>query len=229
VTEGLPPTTSIRQLDTHRLIPSQYSTVSVLAEIADDDTHLAEIQDLDNATNDRLLAQAGLLPGISATELVSNVDYADVINAAFTHVDPRGSRFNAPDRGAWYAAFELKTAQTEVAFHTTMQLADIDRFVEDVTYDVYLADLAGAYHDLRGGSEEFTPFLDPKRYRPSQGLAARLLTNTALGIVYPSVRNTPDGTCIACFRPAAISHVRRVQTYRFQWSGNPIPTISPVP
>jgi hypothetical protein len=224
----LPRKTSIRQLDTHRLIPSKYNPARVLAGIADDATHLAEIQALDSATNDRLLAQAGLLPGISPLELVSDVDSADVINAAFTHADPRGSRFNGPDRGAWYAAFDLKTAQKEVAFHKTMQLAEIDRFTDVVTYDGYLADLAGAYHDLRGRFAAFAPFLDPMSYRASQSLAAQMLASAALGIVYPSVRDAPDGTCIACFRPAAVSHVRKRHTYRFAWSGNPTPKISKV-
>jgi hypothetical protein len=56
---GLPDTSLVRRRDTHRLIPSQYSDHgnSVLARIADDDPHLADIFDLDDATNDRMLAE----------------------------------------------------------------------------------------------------------------------------------------------------------------------------
>ena len=63
---ALPPISLIRQIDTHRLIPSRhlYGGVSVLAEIADDDAHLAALLDLDNATNDRLMAEHELMPGI---------------------------------------------------------------------------------------------------------------------------------------------------------------------
>ena len=47
----LPATTLVRQFDTHRLIPSKYSDGgdSVLVRIADDDGHLKDIFDLDNA------------------------------------------------------------------------------------------------------------------------------------------------------------------------------------
>ena len=53
----LPPIAVIRQYDTHRLIPSKYSEgESVLVRVASSDEDLAIIFDLDNATNDRLLA-----------------------------------------------------------------------------------------------------------------------------------------------------------------------------
>ncbi len=115
----LPPVSLIRQYDTHRLIPAKYSEggESVLVRVADSDDDLAKIFDLDNATNDRLLAENGLLPGIGIHELVFGVPYYRIVNAAFCHTHPLGSRFNAPDRGVWYAAFELETAQAEVACH----------------------------------------------------------------------------------------------------------------
>jgi len=116
-----PPRTSlVRRYDTHRLISSRHSEPDggVLARIADDDRHLADILDLDNGTDDRLLAESELLPGIGVGELVFGVPYYRIVNAAFTHAHPLGSRFNGPERGAWYAAFEIETAQTEIAFHT---------------------------------------------------------------------------------------------------------------
>jgi hypothetical protein len=55
----LPRTNLVRRNDTRRLIPSKYSEGgdSVLAGIANDDGHLRDIFDLDNATNDRLLVE----------------------------------------------------------------------------------------------------------------------------------------------------------------------------
>ena len=105
----LPPTSLVRQYDTHRLIPAKYSEGgdSVLARMADSDKDLQNIFDLESATNDRLLAENGLLPGIGIHELVFGVPYYRIVNAAFCHAHPLGGRFNAPDRGAWYAAFEL--------------------------------------------------------------------------------------------------------------------------
>src|SRR6266571_8525102 len=60
-----PRTTPVRQRDTHRLIPSRRSRIeSVLTLIADDDRHLADVFELDHATNDRLSGEHDLLPGI---------------------------------------------------------------------------------------------------------------------------------------------------------------------
>jgi hypothetical protein len=222
----LPPKSLVRRYDTHRLIPSKYSEAgaSVLARIADDDRHLADIFDLDNATNDRLIAENNLLPGIGLHELVFGVPYYRIVNAAFTHAHPLGSRFNGPDRGAWYGAFELETAQAEVAFHKTVQLAEIGRFVDESTYDDYLSDVSAELHDIRG-DDDFAECLDPESYVASQALAERLLDADALGLVYPSVRRS-GGTCLACFRPTLVMNIRKAETWRFSWTGDPTPHIT---
>ena len=222
----MPATSLIRRSDTHRLIHSKYRDdgSSVLASIADNDAHLADIFALDNASNDRLLAENDTLPGIGVRELVFGVPHQRIVNAAFTHPHPLGSRFNDPGRGAWYAAFEIRTAQAEIAFHKTVQLAEVGRFEDEVTFDDYLADFSGEFHDLRGTNDR-AGCLAPDSYVQSQALAERLLAGGSLGIVYPSVRRE-GGTCLACFRPALVTNVRRARTYRFRWSGQPVPTIA---
>jgi hypothetical protein len=223
---ALPPVTLVRQLDTHRLIPSRHSPrgESVLAALADDDEHLQAIFELDTATNDRLRAEHRLVPGIGPEELVFRVPHAAVVNASFCHAHPLGSRFNGPDRGAWYAGFDLETSQAEVVFHKTVQLAEIGIFEDSVTYDDYLADFSAGFHDLRRGRAH-QDCLDPASYVASQTLAERLLEAGSLGVVYPSVRRT-GGTCLACFRPALVSNVRRAKTYRLTWRESPDPVIT---
>jgi RES domain-containing protein len=223
---SLPPQRLVRRNDTHRLIPSKYSEggESVLARIADDDAHLKDIFDLDAATNDRLLAENNLLPGIGIHELVFGVPHYRIVNAAFCHAHPLGSRFNGPDRGAWYAAFELATSQAEVAFHKSIELAEVDWFDEEVTYDDYLADFSAELHDIRDQAG-FADCLAPDSYVASQALAEQLIEAGALGVIYPSVRRK-GGTCIGCFRPALVVNVRKGATYRFVWSGRPAPAIS---
>jgi len=225
---SLPPTRLIRRNDTCRLIPSKYSAgeASVLTRIADDNAHLDDIFDIDNATNDRLLAENNLLPGIGIDELVFGVPYFRIVNAAFCHAHPQGSRFNGPDRGAWYAAFEVATAQSEVAFHKSIELAEVSWFEEDVTYDAYLADFSAEFHDIRG-ERAFAGCLAPDSYLASQELAGNLLQTGSLGIVYPSARRK-GGTCLACFRPPLVMNVRKGATYRFIWSGGLKPKIEKV-
>ena len=221
---SLPRLAALRQRDTHWLIPSKYGKGgdSVLARVADEED-LAAVTDLDHATNDRLLAENGLVPGIDLHELVFGVPYYRIVNAAFVHPHPLGSRFNGPDRGAWYAGFELETSQAEVIWHKTLHLAEVDWWEESVTYDDYLADFAGEFHDVRD-DPAFAPCLDPDSYFTSQELAQQLLDQGSLGLVYPSVRH-PGGTCLACFRPALVGYVRKAARFRFTWTGETTPAV----
>jgi hypothetical protein len=45
--------------------------------------------------DNRLLAENNLLPGIGIHELVFGIPHYRIVNAAFCHVQPLGSRFNA--------------------------------------------------------------------------------------------------------------------------------------
>lgn len=206
-----PKLTALRQDDTHRLIPSRYGEESVLGRLAEDNRDLQALFELEGATNDRLLGEANLLPGISVHELLFGVSYAHIVNAAFTHAHPSGSRFNGPGRGAWYAAFELKTAQVETAFHKAQELAEIGwRAPEVFTFRDYLADFRAEFHDIRGDAA-YAGCLDPPSYANSQSLAGELLAAGSAGIVYPSVRRA-GGNCVACFRPALVANVRQGRT-----------------
>jgi hypothetical protein len=210
------PVTNLRRFDTHRFLPAKYSPNfdSVLTRIADDDEHLQLIFELDNATNARLQAEESSTPGINWRELVFNVPNHHVVNAAFTHANPLGARFSGPDRGAWYAAFEPATAKAEVLFHKNIEFAEIDwQEREEIDYDDYLADFTAGFHDLRGIEDEA---LSPTSYVRSQQLAAELLEQGSLGIVYPSVRRE-GGTCIACFRPSIVANVRKGDRYKLIW------------
>ncbi|HEV2499129.1 MAG TPA: RES family NAD+ phosphorylase [Terriglobia bacterium] len=206
-----PKLTALRQDDTHRLIPSRYSEESVLGRLAEDNRDLQALFELEGATNDRLLGEANLLPGISVHELLFGVSYAHIVNAAFTHAHPSGSRFNSPGRGAWYAAFELKTAQAETAFHKAQELAEIGWHTPEVfSFKDYLADFRAEFHDIRGDAA-YAGCLDPASYANSQSLAWELLAAGSAGIVYPSVRRA-GGNCVACFRPALVANVRQGRT-----------------
>jgi hypothetical protein len=206
----LPKQVKVEQDTTHRLIPYRYSDrgrpiLNLLAQ--DDDDLLSDLKELEGATNDRLLGESGKLPGVSAIELVSGFRLAHIVNASFTHPNPSGGRFNGGGRGAWYAAFEMQTAQTEVAFHRTVELKEAGWRAEEVSpYIDYLADFRHEFHDIREDAD-FVDCLDPSSYAASQTLGLTILTSGSAGIVYPSVRRT-DGVCIACFRPPLVLNVR---------------------
>ena len=220
-----PRLTPLRQIDTCRLIPSRFADLedSVLAPLADSDATLRDLFDLDNATNERLRGESGLLPGIGVDELVFGVPNFRIINAAFTYARPEGSRFNDGERGAWYCGFEVETALAEVIFHKTVEYSEINRFDDSVTYQCLLADFSATFHDLRG-AQTYKECLDPGSYIASQQMANDLLDAGSMGVIFPSVRHA-GGTCLACFRPALVGNVRKARTYRLTWAGSPHPAV----
>ncbi len=246
----LPPVTELQRLNTSRLLPARYSD-SVLNRIAESASDLSLIYALDSATNERLLAEANGRLGIAARELVSDVPYGRIINAAFAHPHPQGARFSTPYRGAWYAGFELATAKAEVLFHRSVQFTEIGWSQPEVLdYDHYLADFFGIFHDLRldlgeeyparvssegnkqtsfhhPGRTQPNACLDPTSYIASQQLAGELLEAGSLGIVYPSARRH-GGTCLACFRPGVVNNVRKRDLHRLTWYPEAPPTFSRV-
>lgn len=220
-----PPITALRAFDTCRLIPSRFADIndSVLSPLADSNDDLALLFDLDNATNDRLIAESGNSAGIGIDELVFGVPHFHIINAAFSYPRPEGSRFNNAERGAWYCALTHSAALAEVIFHKTVEYQEIDYFHDTVSYQEFLADFSASFHDLRNDAR-FQACLSPTTYIASQALAESLLQQQSLGMVYPSVRKKRS-TNIACFRPALVGNVRKAKIVQLCWSGGTMPSV----
>jgi RES domain-containing protein len=207
---------SFHHAGAHRLIPSKYSRGSVLENLSLPPNVLADLSEIDGATNERKVAEQGGNIAIGPSELLFGVPYAQIVNAAFCHPGPHGGRFNSSQRGAWYAGLELETSMAEVTFHRKRFLADA-RIREQLTFNYvdFLADFHGALHYLETAEIDtcLRPDPVPECYQASQDLANRLLYAGSNGIVYPSVRR-PSGTCVACFRPALVSNLRQDREYQ---------------
>ena len=193
-----------------------YGAESVLETLQLPADVLADLSELDAATNERKIAENGGNSAIGPGELLLGVPEAHIVNAAFTHPGPFGGRFHGPHRGAWYAGFEIETSVAEVAFHRRRFLAE-SRIQGRHRFDYldFLADFSGWFHTLEPGEQEscLQPDPIPQCYGTSQALANKLLYEGSNGIVYSSVRRA-SGTCIACFRPALVFHPHRGQKYR---------------
>jgi len=204
------------QAGTHRLIPAKYGAESVLRSLPLPPDVLADLSELDAATNERKIAENGGNSAIGPGELLLGVPEAHIVNAAFTHPGTFGGLFHGAQRGVWYAGIEIETSIAEVAFHKRRFLAD-GRIQGRHRFDYidFLADFSGEFHTLEAAELEtcLQPDPVPQCYSASQALANKLLFEGSNGIVYPSVRQH-SGTCIACFRPALVFHPRRGQKYR---------------
>ncbi|MBV9268357.1 MAG: RES family NAD+ phosphorylase [Acidobacteriaceae bacterium] len=207
---------SFERSGTHRLIPAKYTKGSVLETLPLPAEVLADLSEIDAATNERTVAERGGNTAIGPSELLFGVPYAQIVNAAFCHPGPHGGRFNDPRRGAWYAGIEIETSIAEVAFHKRRFLKE-SRIPDRLTfrYVDFLADFSGQFHYLDDPEMAncLLPDPVPQCYAVSQALANALLYAGSNGIVYPSVRRS-SGTCIACFRPALVFNPRQDRQYR---------------
>ena len=115
------PVSALAWLPCHRLIASRYPTVGLYDEIA-------RPQDLDVVfaiealTNPRVRQALGALSLVPPADRVSGPG-ATLIMAAFTHLNPEGSRFSDGSYGVYYAADTLETAVAEVSHHRARFLA----------------------------------------------------------------------------------------------------------
>ena len=182
------------------------------------------IFELESWTNDRISAELGILHRIPPEEWVIGRPMASVVMAAFCHPRPGGSRFNGPERGAWYAGTTLATAHAEVIYHRTAELAEVGVFETRLQMRLYLADFDAVFHDVRPHIPENLPFHDPVSYQASQALARQLLAAGSNGVIYRSVRRQ-GGECLACFRPALVTNVRERGHYEYRWEGGRAPRV----
>jgi len=218
------PLTPVRLVDTHRLIPSRYPPVGIFDAVSTPED-LEAILELEGWTNDRILAELGVIRTIPRTEWVLGRPQASVVMAAYCHPNPRGGRFNAAGLGAWYAAFSLATAHAEIIHHRTAELLEIGVLEARLRMREYLADLAATFHDIRGDDPAFAPLYDPDSYAASQAFAAPLRAAGSNGVLYRSVRHA-GGQCVACFRPKLVANVRQAGHFEYRWSGSPRPAVT---
>jgi hypothetical protein len=216
---ALPPLTRLRWRNACRLVPSRFPSAGILDRVAAP-KDLPFIFELETWTNDRISAELSILHRVPEEEWVTGPQ-ASVIMAAYCHPRPDGGRFNEPDRGAWYAARRLETAQAEIAYHRGRELAEIGVTEARMEMRLYVADFNADFHDVRALNGAIH---DPASYRASQALARELMDCGSNGVVYRSVRHE-GGECIACFRPKLVAHVRPGAHFEFSWQGRGTPRI----
>lgn len=173
-------------------------------------------------TNDRLRQETGDIGLIRAEDRISGPGTTPIM-AAFTHLNPDGSRFSNGSYGVYYAAKTLRTAIEETAFHRARFLAATNEPAIEIDLRSYASNLDARLHDIRG-CQDSAPELydpDPAHYSAAQSFAAGLRAQDSNGIVYDSLRDS-GGECVALFRPAVLSPVRQGKHYSYLWDGQTI-------
>jgi hypothetical protein len=213
------PLTSVAWLPCHRLIASRFPTVGLYDQVASPED-LDVVFAIEALTNPRVRQELGQLSLVPPAERVAGRG-ATLIMAAFTHLNPLGSRFSDGSWGVYYAADCLDTAVAEVSHHRAAFLARTAEEAIDIDLRWIQADLLDKLHDLRGQGAAMRSIYDPAHYGASQDLARHLRSQGSQGIAYDSVRRRP-GQCVAIFKPKALSNARTAGHIGLHWDGQAI-------
>ena len=202
----------------HRLIPSRFPPVGLFDRVADPDD-LDAVFELEAMTNDRLRDEAGVLALVPKEDRVSGPGTTPIM-AAFTHLNPEGSRFSNGSFGIYYCSQRLETALAEVRHHQERFLHRTREGPLRLELRLYLADLDARLVDVRG-------LPDCRRaedYTPSQELGRQYRFGGRDGVLYRSVRHE-DGLCAALFRPRVLHNCRQSKHYAFHFDGRSVTAI----
>lgn len=209
----------IRWKPSWRLVPSRFPPVGLFDRVSRaEDWDI--IQAIEGLTNDRLREEMGAL------HLVPDKDRrygpgTTPIMAAFTHLNPEGSRFTDGSYGVYYAAKTIDTAIAETLYHRARFLAATKEPPIEIDMRSYASDIDARLHDIRGlqrnAPDIYDP--DPAHYRHAQVFAREFRDTGSNGIVYNSVRD-PGGECVAIFRPPVLKPVVQGKHYCFVWDGS---------
>ncbi len=212
----LPPLKRIRWTQAYRIVPSRFPPVGVFDRIANP-ADLDALFALEALTNPRLRDELGALQLVPPARRLSGPGSTPVM-AAFTHLDPQGSRFSDGTWGVFYAAHSVATAVEETVFHRQQFLAATAEPPCTIQMRCYRTAVDARLHDLRGG---WPAAQDPASYTASVTLARALHESGSNGIVYASARHH-GGECLAAFYPDVVAPCVQTQHLIYRWDGQRI-------
>ena len=204
-----------------RLINSKLPTIHIFNDVAGPD-EFQDLYDLQTMTNPRLNQEAGDLNYIDLKEVPWGIPGCNYAAAPFTHVAPDGSRFSSGEFGMFYIADTMETALTEVEYHQSQYLKNI----EDLKFDrLVFRGLACTFsgevmHDateLEASHEVY----HTDDYAAARALGAILRAAGSEGLQYWSVRN-PGATCWGLFTPRNVQSIVPAAHYEFVVRGGDI-------
>jgi hypothetical protein len=213
----------------YRLIPSRFPTVGLYDAIADP-ADLDAVFAIEALANPRLRDEAGELQLVAPEERVTGPGAMPVM-AAFTHLNPEGSRFSDGSYGVYYAAHSVATAVAEVSHHRAIFLRRTDEPAIELDLRLITANVEAELHDLGSAADDegpdgaansrFAAVLDPDDYGASRKLGRDLREAGSWGLRWPSVRDS-GGECVGIFRPRALRHAKAAAHIGLHWDGQRI-------
>ncbi|OYV40293.1 MAG: hypothetical protein B7Z80_04945 [Rhodospirillales bacterium 20-64-7] len=201
-----------------RVIASRYPPINLFERLTPDPAVWEALIALEQLTNPRLRDAVGEIALVPPEERVSGPG-AGYVMAAFTHLNPHGSRFSDGSYGVYYAAAALSTAIAETMFHFAKFARDSSDPPRQEDMRVLVGPVDAEFEDVAALAEaERCAILDPDGYAASRAYAGHIRAAGANGVVYPSVREA-GGACLGAFRPRAVGIPRQERHLKYRWNG----------
>jgi hypothetical protein len=217
VSRSIPP---LRRLTWHRsfrIIPSRYPPIHLFERIADP-ADWEDLAALEMLTNSRVRDEIGEITLVPVDRRVSGPG-ASWVMAAFTHPNPRGSRFSDGSFGVYYAGNSQEVAIAETVHHMGKFYAATSDPPHREDMRVLVGAIDAMLHDIRSGSQ-WQRAHDPDDYSTSQALA-KSLRGGSNGIAYNSVRYR-GGENFAAFWPDVVKLPIQGPHLQYDWDGSKI-------
>ena len=202
-----------------RIIASRYPPIALFERLTADPAVWEALIALEQLTNPRVRDEIGEIALVPPDERVTGAG-AGYLMAAFTHINPKGSRFSDGSFGVYYAAETLETAVAETVFHFERFARDSADPLRSEDMRVLVGNVAAEFENAAVlPAARLREILDPEAYAASQAYARQLRAAGANGVTYPSVRHD-GGQCLGAFRPRAIGIPRQERHLQYRWNGD---------
>jgi hypothetical protein len=207
-----------RWLQATRIIASRYPPVDLFERVSSDPGVWDALMAAEILVNPRIRDEIGEIHLVLPRDRVSGPG-ASYVMAAFTHLNPKGSRFSDGSYGVYYAGREFETALRETAYHFGHIAADSRDGARYEDMRVLVSRIDARFHDLEtlpGATQ--VRLLDPDSYAASQPFGAWLREAGSNGLVHPSVRHR-GGRCVAAFRPKTVGVPVQTKHLKYHYDG----------
>ncbi|HET9643091.1 MAG TPA: RES family NAD+ phosphorylase [Burkholderiaceae bacterium] len=199
-----------------RVVPTRYPTVYLFDRIADP-ADFDALYALEALTNERVRDELGDVSLVPPEERLLGPGSGPIM-AAFTHLNPAGSRFSDGSYGVFYAARDRETAIAETRHHHGKFMAATREPPTHLPMRLYRVDINATLHDLRAG--DLDPAIhSPDSYAASQLIGRRLRAAGSAGVMYQSVRHE-RGQCAGLFKPRGAQQCLHSAYLLYRWDGS---------
>jgi len=205
-----------------RVIPSRFPAVGLFERVAGPEDFDA-LYALEAMTNDRTRDEVGEISLVPPDERLFGPG-SNCIMAAFTHLNPQGSRFSDGSYGVFYCARKRDTAIAETRHHAALFMAATAEPPMRLQMRLYTVDAKGQIADLREASQAEPRIVAPADYGYSQTIGRTLRAAGVKGILYPSVRH-PGGLCLAALRTVLLKNCLHAAYLEYNWNGRGIDAV----